>query len=378
MGFKITEVATSHQIRQFIKFPHKLYKGNKQYVPVLDSDELSILTKSPSLEYCSLKMWMAVLDDGSIAGRIAGIINPRSNEYHLEKRIRFGWFDFINDKDIAEALLEKVASWGRENGLNEMHGPLGFNTLNRQGMLIEGFENVPPVNCLYNYPYYPAIMDQLGFGKQMDWVQIKLRADVGVPDKIRRINQMLLEKHKLRILDVKELKATDKYVKSFHKSYNEGFKDIDNFVPLSDLEVEMVAKEYFPKLTNRLTCIIVDSEDNIAAFGICIPNLSNSFQKAKGKLFPFGFLHILREFKKYNTIDLLLLGASDEWQNKGISSIYHTHIATNLERADVKYALTNPQAENNSAYKVWERYGYEPYMKRRCYLKNIQNDAKRD
>lgn len=372
MGFTIKEIKTPDEIKKFIKFPHKLYRNSKEYVPVLDSDEYKVLTKSPSLEYCTLRMWIALSGSGEIIGRIAGILNPRSNEFHNEKRIRFGWFDFIDDLDVASALLNCVSNWGKELGLNEMHGPLGYNTWNRQGMLIEGFENLPPINCLYNFPYYPQIMDQLGYTKQVDWIQVKIKANNGVPDKIRRINQMLLEKHDLRLLDIKKLKNAETFVESFFKSYNESFKDIDNFVPLTKAEIEEIAKEYFPKLREELTSIIVDSKNNIAAFGICFPNLSRSFQKAKGRLLPFGMFHILREIKHYKTIDLMLIGAAPEWQNKGISSIYHTQIATNLVRGDIQYAITNPQAENNSAYKVWERYGYEPYMRRRCYIKKIE------
>lgn len=372
MGFKIKEVVTSAEIKKFIKFPHKLYSSNKQYVPVLDSDEFKVLTSSPSLEYCKIKMWVAVSQEGEIVGRIAGIYNPRSNEVHNEKRVRFGWFDFIEDKEVASALLQKVEEWGRELGMKEMHGPLGYNTWNRQGMLTEGFDNIPPINCLYNYAYYPRIMEELGVGKQVDWVQVKIEANAGVPDKLRRINQMLLEKYKLRIIDIKEIKENPKLLDSFFKSYNESFKEIDNFIPLTQSEADQIVKEYFPKLREELTSIIVDQDNNIAAFGVCFPNLSKSFQKAKGKLFPFGMFHIMKEFKNYDTIDLMILGAAPAWQNKGISSIYHTHIATNLERGRIKYAISNPQAENNSAYKVWSRYSFEPYMRRRCYLKNIE------
>lgn len=372
MEFKIREVVTSAHIRKFIKFPHKLYSSNKQYVPVLDSDEFKILTASPSLEYCKIKMWVAVSNENTIVGRIAGIYNPRSNEIHNEKKIRFGWFDFIEDKEVASALLQKVSEWGKEFGMNQMHGPLGYNTWSRQGMLIEGFENVPPINCLYNYPYYPRIMEELGIGKQVDWVQVKIEANAGVPDKLRRINEMLLEKYELRIIDIKELKGNKKLLDSFFEGYNQSFKKIDNFVPLSKAEADEIIKEYFPKLRKELTSIIVDKDNNLAAFGICFPNLSKSFQKAKGKLFPFGMFHIMKEFKNYDTIDLMLLGASPKWQNKGISSIYHTHIASNLESGKIKYAISNPQAESNSAYKVWSRYSHEPYMKRRCYTTNIE------
>lgn len=372
MGFKIEEVITSADIKKFIKFPHKLYSSNKQYVPVLNSDEFKVLTDSPSLEYCKIKMWVAISEQKEIVGRIAGIYNPRSNEVHKEKRVRFGWFDFIEDKKVAEALLEKVAEWGKGFGMTEMHGPLGYNTWNRQGMLIEGFENIPPINCLYNFAYYPRIMEELGIGKQVDWVQVKIEANAGVPNKLRRINQMLLDKYKLRVIDIKEMKGNEKLIRSFFKSYNESFKKIDNFIPLTKSEADQIVKEYFPKLKDELTSIIIDQDNEIAAFGVCFPNLSKSFQKAKGKFLPFGMFHIMREFKRYDTIDLMILGAAPKWQNKGISSIYHTYIASNLESGRIKYAISNPQAENNSAYKVWSRYSNKPYMKRRCYLTNIE------
>ncbi len=374
MKFSIKEINSPYDIKKFIKFPHKLYKKCDQYVPVLDSDEYKILTQSPSLEYCKIKMWLALSDTNDVVGRVAAIYNPRSNEYHNQKRVRFGWLDFIDDYDVLKSLIDKVEDWSKELGMSEIHGPLGYNTWNRQGMLIEGFENTPPINCLYNYSYYPQLMDRVGFEKQVDWVQVKIKANVGVPDKIKRINQLLLEKYKLRVIDLKEFKDPKKretFIDNFFKNYNFAFKDIDNFVPLTKKEIDTIANEYFPKLKEELTCIIADENDNIAAFGICFPNLSTSFKKAKGKLFPFGLFHILREFKRYDTIDLMILGSSEEWQNKGISSIYHTHLATNLSKSNIQYAISNPQAENNSAYKVWSRYGFEPYMRRRCYIKSI-------
>ena len=371
MQINIREVQTSREIKQFIRFPHKLYKGSKQYVPVLDSDELSVLTKSPSLDYCKIKMWLAYSEKKKIIGRIAGILNPRADEFQQYKRVRFGWFDFIDDADVAKALLDKVEEWGKEEGKTEIHGPLGYNTWNRQGMLFEGFENTPPINCLYNYSYYPKIMDLLGYNKQVDWIQIKITANVGVPDKLKRINELLIEKHHLKILDIKKLKNIDSLVERFFKSYNKSFSRIDNFAPLTPNEIKSIGKTYFPMLKPELTSIVVDEQDNIAAFGICFPNLSQAFKKAKGRLFPFGWYHIMRGFRKYDSIDLMLLGAAPDWQNKGISAIPHTHLATIFQKIDLKYAISNPQAEDNSAFKVWERYEHFPYMKRRCYIKNI-------
>jgi hypothetical protein len=371
MKVKIKEVYTKSDIKKFVRFPHKLYKGCKQYVPSLDADEISIITKSPSLEYCSIKLWLALDENESVVGRIAGIYNPHSNEFHSEKRVRFGWYDFIEDFDVARMLIEQVQKWGEELGMNEIHGPLSFNTWGKQGMMIEGFENIPPVNCIYNYSYYPVFMERMGFGKQLDWIQLKIATGDPIDQRIIRVNNMLIEKHKLKILDIRKIKDRDSLVKGFFRSYNESFKDIDNFAPMTDAEIENIGKEYFPKLKPELTTIVLDQDDNIAAFGICFPSLSRAFQKARGRLFPFGIFHILRTFKKYDSIDFMMIGAAPEWQHKGVTSIFHTHIGSNLHKMGVRVGITNPQAENNSAFKVWERYGTEPYMKRRCFIKTL-------
>ncbi len=371
MQIEIREAKTSSQIKKFVRFPHKLYKDSKQYVPVLDSDEIETLTNSPSLEYCRIKMWLAYSLDNKIVGRIAGILNPRANDFQQYKRVRFGWFDFIDDLEIAKALLSKVVEWGKAEGMTEIHGPLGYNTWNRQGMLIEGFENTPPSNCLYNYEYYPKIMDKLGYSKQVDWIQIKITANVGVPDKLKRINELLIEKYNLKVLDLKELKSIDNLIEGFFKSYNQSFKRIENFAPLTPKEIQYIGKAYFPKLRPELTSIVADENGDIAAFGICFPNLSESFKKANGRLFPFGWYHLMRGFKKYDSIDLMMMGAAPEWQKKGISSVLHTYLATIFKELDIKYAITNPQAEDNSATKVWERYEHFPFMRRRCYIQNI-------
>ncbi len=367
----IREVLTTRDIKNFIKFPHKLYKHNKQYVPVLDFDEFKTLTRSPSLEYCKLKMWLAYSSKNEIVGRIAGILNPHANEFQECKRVRFGWFDFIDDVEVAGDLLDKVVQWGKEEQMNEIHGPLGFNTWNRQGMLVEGFENTPPSNCLYNYAYYPQIMEKLGYSKQLDWLQVKIIANVGVPDKVKRINELLMEKYKLRILDVSEISDINSLIERFFNSYNQAFKRVDNFSPMTPKEIEEIGKSYFPMLRPELTNIVIDDKDNVAAFGICFPSMSEALKKAKGKMFPFGWYHIMKAFKKYDNIDLMMLGASPEWQNTGISSIVHTHLATIFKELDLKFAISNPQAETNLAHKVWDRYGNTPYMTRRCYIKSI-------
>ena len=184
--YKVVEVTTRKQLMMFIKFPDELYKDCKQYVPALHSEQIYSLTKVSSLKYCSRKMWM-VLDygtgsKGKVVGRICGMINPRYNEKYGTKRARFGWFDTINDIEVAGLLVSTAERWAEDQGMNEIHGPLYYNTLGKQGMLVEGFDNIPPFNCIYNYPYYNELIESLGFVKECDWLQYKMVADRGVPE----------------------------------------------------------------------------------------------------------------------------------------------------------------------------------------------------
>ena len=373
MQFSLKEVTSNKDLKKFIQFPHILYKNNKQYVPQIDSQEKVLLTKNPSLEYCTLKLWIAEDQDGRVVGRIGAIHNPRANKEHNYSRIRFGWFDFVEEFEVAQLLMNRAIEWSKSLGMNEIHGPLGYNTWNRQGTMIEGFENTPPVNCIYNYEYYPSFMDMLGFNKEVDWIQLKINATQKVPEKIVKIHDMLLERYNLKYLDFKKVtkERRDKIIDSFFKEYNETFRSVDNFIPLTNSEIKSISDNYFPMLKPELTSFILDEDDNVAAFSVCFPSMSEAFKKAKGKLFPFGWFHLLKAFRKYNTIDFMMSGASPKWQSKGLSSMYHVYMERSLAGRDVRWGITNPQAETNSAYKVWERYESQPYMRRRCYIKTI-------
>ena len=370
MDIQIKEVINKQDLRHFVDFPVKLYKKNKYYVPALRIDEIKSLTASPSLAYCSMKLWLAY-KDGKIAGRIAGIVNPRANELYEQKRVRFGWFDFIDDVEVAKALLNQVATWGKSMGMCQMHGPLGFNTWSRQGMLTYGFEEIPPVNCLYNFPYYPRIMEQLGFEKENDWLQYEMNASQEIPDKIKRINKLILEKYNLRIFDFKNKRVLKQLADKFFETYNESFKSVHNFIPLTPDEITSGASLYLRMIRKELTCFVLDSEENIVAFAICFPSLSKGFQKAKGRLFPFGWFHILKSYFWYDSIDLMLNGAHPDWYKKGLSSVYHAYLNEAFIKRKIKIGISNPQVETNVAVNVWSSYENREFMRRRCYIKSI-------
>ena len=373
MEITVKEVVSKKELKIFYQFQNRLYKGCSQYVPSLDTDQKNTLTKDPALDYCTRKMWLAYKGERAV-GRIQAIINPRYNEFYNLKRVRFGWFDFEEDIDIAKALLDTAMEWGRSQGMTQVHGPLFYNTLGKQGMLVEGFENTPPYNCLYNYPYYAEYMEKLGFEKEVDWVQLKLNASQGTPDKLQRLSDILIRKYNLRVLNLKEIKGEFKneLIQKFFKIYNECFKAVPNFIPLTPKEVEKTGNAYFSLLKPELTCIVLDDNNDVAAFGLCFPSLSEALKKAKGSLFPFGWYHILKAYRKYDTIDLMLVGSSPAWAQKGLSAIYHNNLATNFKERNIKYAITNPQIDTNiAATKVWESYDAEPFMRRRCWIRAL-------
>ena len=371
MELKVIEVLSRRDLKRFIKFPDKLYRDCKQYVPALISDQINSLTKVSTLSYCERKMWM-VLDGKEVVGRICGIINPRYNERYGTKRARFGWFDTINDKNVAKLLIETAENWAKAKGMTEIHGPLYYNTLGKQGMLVEGFENIPPFNCLYNYPYYNDLIIGLGFVKECDWVQYKMVADHGVPEKAERVSKLLTERYHLKLGSLAELKKDPEMVKYFFKVYNESFaSSVYNFIPFTDEEIQEEAKSSLPFVTDKASCIILDEDDKLVAFGISFPSISRALQKANGHLFPFGWIHMLLAMRNYETVDLMLNGAVPEWQNKGVSAIYHCAMSDKAQAAGTKWAISNPQIETNSAVNIWNSYEHELFMRRRCYIKKI-------
>lgn len=369
--YKISEVTDRSALRKFVKFPDRLYKNCPQYVPALHSDQYKSLTKSPSLAYCKHKLWI-VTDGKKAVGRICAIINPRYNELYNKKRVRFGWFDCIEDLEVARLLLSTAEDWARAQGMTEIHGPLYYNTLGKQGMLVEGYENIPPFNCLYNYSYYNDFMTSLGFVKECDWLQYKMPVDKGVPEKTTRVAKLLLDRYKLHFADIDKLKKDPEQVHKFFKMYNDSFSGVVyNFVPFTEEEIAEESKSLITFVSNKVSCMIMDENDNLVAFGISFPSLSKALQKAKGRLFPFGWIHLIKALNNYEVTDLMVNGAVPEWQNRGISAVYYCEMAVKSKNAGSRWAIANPQIETNSAVNIWHSYEREPFMRRRCYIKPI-------
>lgn len=368
---EVIEAKTKKEMKQFIMFPFKLYKNDKNWVPPLIFDEWNTFSpkKNPSFEFCEAAFFLA-LKDGEVAGRIAAIINHKANKIWNDNKTRFGWISFIDDAEVSKALLDAAEKWGFEKGMKGIHGPLGFTDFDPEGMLVEGFENQPAITSAYNFPYAPQHMEKHGFVKSVDWVQLKFNASQPIPEKIGRINKLISEKYKVKVNVPKNKKEIRKYLPGFFQGLNASFKNLYGFAELNQRQIDYYTHAYFGFARPELLCFLTDENDTVVGFGIIMPSLSEAFKKANGRLFPFGFIHILKALKKYDKIDLYFNGVIPEWQHKGIHSLYYAAMNEVAIARGVKTAISTGQLEKNvNAVGIWDNYEKEPYFRTRCFIK---------
>ncbi len=372
-NIEIKEVKTKSDINRFIAFPDKLYKENPYRVPQLHSFERKTLMreKNPAFEFCDAKYWLAY-KDGKIVGRIAGIVHHKSNEIWKEKNVRFGWIDFIDDYEVSATLIGTVEDWAKSMNMEAVHGPLGFTDMDLEGMLVEGFDEIATQATLYNYPYYPVHLERLGYKKDVDWVQQEVKVPKKVPERVKRISDLVLKKYDLRILEAKKPKQLLPYAKKMFYTLNDTFQHLYGYVPLNDKQIEKYTKDYFSMIDTRFVCFILDKNDDVMAFGISIPSLSKALQKAKGKLFPFGFIHILKALKKNDTIDMLLQGVKQDYLKKGVAAIFFNKLMQAYIDNGYKTAISSHALETNkSAIQIFDAYDTRQHLRRRIYLKKL-------
>lgn len=370
---QIQEVQTKEQLSNFIKFPDILYLDNKYRVPQLHFFEKSILNdkKNPAFEFCEAKYWLAY-QKNQIVGRIAGIINQKANEVWNEKITRFGWIDFIDNIDVSAALIKTVEDWGKSNGMEKVQGPMGFSDMDLEGMLVEGFNDVGTQAVIYNYPYYPVHMEKNGYSKDVDWIQFELKIPNKVPDKVKRISEIVQKKYNLRPFKARKSKELIPYAKKMFETLNESFVDLYGFVPLSDNQIDFYIKQYFSMINPSFVSFVLDSNDDVVGFGISVASLSEAMIKAKGKLFPTGFIHILKGMRKNNKVDMLLQGVKPAYQNKGVPAVFiaeqlQAYIDNGIETAISSHVLEN----NQKSYMLFQDYEHRQHLRRRSYAKQL-------
>ena len=359
--------------KQFLDFPYKLLKDDKMFVPPLYLDEKNtfISKKNPALEWCDFRIFLA-FDNNKLVGRVCAIINNKANKIWKRKYLRFGWLDFCDNEEVSAALFYSLEQFAKQKGLEKIVGPMGFTDMDKEGMMIEGFETLCPMAALYNPAYYPKHLEKFGFEKEVDWVQYEIPASQPIPEKMSRINNLIAEKYNLRIVpELKKSELAKRYGYKIFSTLNKAFSGLYGYVALTDKMIHYYIKQYLPFVDKKLICLVVDEKDDVVAFGISMPTLSRALQKAKGRLFPFGWYHILKALKNYDYIDLYLNGVDPDWQNKGVHSIYYAKMNENYIKLGSKMAIANPQLETNQASQVWTKYDSRIAIRRRAYIKNV-------
>ncbi|NTW31280.1 MAG: hypothetical protein HGB12_01370 [Bacteroidetes bacterium] len=371
---QIIEVKTKKQLSEFIKFPDKLYKDNKFRVPPLHSFEKAALSsdKNPAFDFCEAKYWLAY-ENKKIVGRIAAIINLKANEIWNEKAVRYGWIDFIDNTDVSSALMNAVENWGKSKGMTKVQGPLGFTDMDLEGMLVEGFDELSTQTSIYNFPYYPVHLEKFGYSKDVDWIQYEIKIPDKIPDKVKRICELVKQKYNLKILNFKKSKDILPYAEQMFYTINEGFKDLFGFVPLTERQIKHYVSQYFGMVNPKYVSFVVDNNNEMVGFGLGFLSLSKAFIKAKGKLFPFGFIHILKDMKKNDTADLLMQGVKNDYKLKGVPAIFYAHMMQNFIDNGVKTAISSNVLEQNKSSFLMFTNGYEvrQHIRRRIYTKHI-------
>lgn len=376
MRTTIKPVTTKQEMKQFICFNYDLYKGSPYAVPDLYNDVRDTLdpAKNAAFEFCEAQPFIALKGD-KVAGRIVGIINHKANSTWGKKAVRFGWVDFIDDAEVVDALFATVEQWGKERGMEEIQGPLGFTDFDPEGMLIEGFDRISTIATIYNYPYYPVHMERMGYTKDADWKEYMLTAPKELPEKHARITRIVQEKFGLRVVKYTSHRklARERGVQIF-EILNEAYAELYGFSALSPKQIQQYIKMYLPLVDLRLVPLIVDKDDNLVGFGILLPSLAKAFQKAKGFMFPFGWWHLLKALKRNDTqlTEMLLVAVKPEYQGKGAVALLFADIIPTHYRLGYRYSESNPELESNTKMQAqWEYFERENHKRRRAYMKKL-------
>lgn len=376
MAVIISEVKTRKELKKFVQFGIDLYENCESFCPPLIFDELNTLDskKNPAFDVCEAIYFLAY-KDGKIVGRIAGIINKQANAHWNVKKVRFGWFDFIDDKEVSKALLDAVVAWGKSKGMNALNGPVGFTDLDHQGLLLEGYEYLSLMAALYNYPYYVEHFDAYGLTKEADWVEIRLKVPEVLPEKMSRVANLIADRYKVKATHVKNSKELIKrYGYSFFDLIDTAYKQLYNYSPLTEKQKKYYSDLYFPILNFDLVSLLVNEKDELVGVGVAMPNISKELRKTKGKLFPFGWYHLLKALnsKTYESSDLLLIAVRPDYQNKGINSLIFTDQLPFYQKHQVKYASVTAILETNmKSMSNFLLFDHEVYKRRRAYIKEI-------
>jgi len=373
MSIEIKEVTTKKDIRKFMEFANILYKDEPKYIPPIFSDEIKSADPkyNLNLEYCDAILLLAYRDN-QIVGRIRGVINHKYNEKNNLSHLRFNHFDVIDDIEVSKALFDYIIRWGKAKGMTEINGPIGFNDLDKQGLLIEGFDLEGMFITYYNFPYHLEHLNKLGFIKDVDWIEYRVHVPTEINPRITKISDRLLERGGFSIKKIPNKKELKPYLYKIFDIYNEAFAPLHGVVELTKGQIDQYVNQYLPIINLDFLSVVVDNKDEVVAFGLLGPSLNEPMRKIRGKLFPFGFITLLRSLKRVKILDMYLVAVKPDMQGLGLNSILMNDITNNAIRNKIIYAETGPELEDNEKItSFWKNYNAELVRRRRCFIKKI-------
>ena len=373
LNLTIVPVKGKHMLRQFIQFPLDLYKDCDKWVPAFEDDEYKSLgPENPSLSFCDRELYLAFRGE-EVVGRVAAIINHNANKKWGEEVVRFGWIDFIEDFEVAKALVDTVADWGKARGCTKIKGPLGFTDMDREGLLVEGFENESPFTVIYNYPYYGEFLERMGFTKDADWTQRFIEFSDKLPSMFQYAD-LVEKRYGVHIYRASTLRKMARRGREMFHVLNSAFAGLYEYSQLSKEQIDGYVKQYVPVLNKDMVAFVVNDKDELVAFTVTMPHISAGVRKAKGRIFPFGWMHILPELnpRKNHMAEGLLIGVLPEYQTKGAALLMFKYLHENFIKLGIKRMLLNPQLEeNHKVQTLFGDYDPKPYQRRRSYVKAI-------
>ena len=376
MAVEIREIHTKRELKQFIQFANDLYADCPYYCPPLFFDEMNCFDaeKNPALEVCDYQLWMAYRE-GKPVGRIAGIINRRANEKWGFKHVRFGWFDFIDDKEVSKALLDTVVAWGKERGMDALNGPVGFTDFDHEGLLLEGYEYPAVMASLYNYPYYVNHIDAYGLVKEADWIELQVFPPKDVPERIDRLAEMVKQRYHVKIVKVKNSREL---VKRFGIEYMDvidaAYQKLYNFQPMTDKQKNYYKDMYFQFLNFDFVTLVVNEKEELVGVGLGMPDIAPALRKSGGKLFPFGWYHLIKALKakKMERFSFLLIAVRPDYQDKGINALFLQDQIPLINQYGIHTLETTSMLETNTkVLSFFMQFDHKQHKRHRAYIKPL-------
>ena len=371
---KVKQVLNSSDLELFIKFPMELYKGNPYYVPPLINEEKSIWVKeeNPALQYSEAAQFLAYKGE-NIVGRIAVMINHKEEKELGIRKVRFGWLDFINDIEVSKSLINTAIEYAKSKGISKIEGPMGFTNLDKAGMLTKGFDKLATMIGIYNFDYYPKHMEQLGLVKEKEWVEFEINFPDTLPDKVEKFSKLIAETYELELVKFKAKKDILPLVDSMFKLLDDTYKNLSTYTPITEEQIKHYKEKYFKFIDKDYIVCIKDKYGSLISFAITMPSYSKALQKAKGKLFPFGWWHLLNAGKKNDRANFYLIGIHPQYQKRGVTAIIFKEIYETFKKKGVKFLETNPELEENASIQaLWQDYNPINHKRRRTYSLEIK------